>query len=165
MDLWAAFSLALPFRTPIAIWNINAAYLFNANSALQAPFYSKHWVSVILCYFTLFSKKKCDWPFKVCIQCGVPKEMAATLAVIAVRPAPWVSQGLPERCVWLSHRLLSAHSEIIITTCRSEVYSVQWVADLFLSIFLHRADSQQGLHFLTILCSKHHPTTVAFACP
>lgn len=98
MNLWAAFSLALPFRTPIAIWNIHGAYLFNANSALQAPLHSKHWVSVIL----LCSLKKCDWPFKVCTQCGVPKEMAAALAAIAVRPAPWVSQRLPERCVWLT---------------------------------------------------------------
>lgn len=45
----------------------------------------------------------------------------------------------PECGVWLSHRLLPTHSEIIIIMCRSEVYSVQWVADL--SIFLHQADS------------------------
>lgn len=41
----------------------------------------------------------------------------------------------------LSCSLLSAHSEIIIITCRSEVYSVQWVADLFLNIFLPGANS------------------------
>ena len=33
------------------------------------------------------------------------------------------------------------HSEIIVITCGFEVYSVQWVADLLLNIFLHGANS------------------------